>query len=143
MDALILIMMAWLNEPGLKENNGCPSLDRDSDGVPDATDLCPDVPGNKSAKGCPDGDEDGVADDKDECPDVVGLIQFNGCPDTDGDGVEDRYDKCPTVKGSKSNKGCPEIAKKDREIALLARREMSATEKTTHEEIFRFLNSGL
>ncbi|HRP83395.1 MAG TPA: OmpA family protein, partial [Saprospiraceae bacterium] len=94
---------------------GCPVVDKDGDGVPDTEDLCPDVPGMKSAMGCPDMDEDGVPDDKDECPDMPGLKIFKGCPDTDGDGVEDRYDRCPDIPGSKANKGCPEIKKEDRQ----------------------------
>ncbi len=56
-------------------------------------------------------------------------------------GNSSRY-RTPHIKYYEE-KHAEELAKKDREIALLARREMSATEKTTHEEIFRFLNSGL
>ena len=86
--------------------------DRDGDGVPDATDRCPDVKGLASLQGCPDRDGDGIADAEDKCPDVAGLARYQGCPipDTDGDGVNDEEDKCINEKGPASNFGCPVIS---------------------------------
>ena len=89
--------------------------DRDNDGVADADDECPDVPGLASLAGCPDRDGDGIADHKDDCPDVAGLAAFNGCPDTDGDGIPDHEDKCPTVAGIAELMGCPEVAEEVKE----------------------------
>jgi OmpA-OmpF porin, OOP family len=64
--------------------------DRDSDGVPDDVDECPDLPedrdGIQDADGCPedDADGDGVLDDQDACPLVPGEASTNprnnGCP---------------------------------------------------------------
>ena len=39
-------------EAGPRENGGCPVLDRDQDGIPDAADRCPDEPG-VAPDGCP------------------------------------------------------------------------------------------
>ncbi len=84
-------------------------LDRDNDGVVDADDKCPDVPGLASLMGCPDKDGDGIADADDKCPDVAGIAKYAGCPipDTDGDGINDEQDKCPTVAGLARYQGCP------------------------------------
>jgi outer membrane protein OmpA-like peptidoglycan-associated protein len=84
-------------------------LDRDNDGVLDADDKCPDVPGLAALQGCPDRDGDGIADADDKCPDVAGLGKYNGCPipDTDGDGINDEQDKCPNEKGFARYNGCP------------------------------------
>jgi len=84
-------------------------LDRDGDGILDADDKCPDVPGLASLMGCPDRDGDGIADGDDKCPDVAGLAKYEGCPipDTDADGINDEDDKCPTVKGFARYQGCP------------------------------------
>ncbi|MFC4261347.1 OmpA family protein [Ferruginibacter yonginensis] len=84
-------------------------LDRDGDGVVDADDKCPDVPGLAALNGCPDADGDGIADADDKCPTVAGLAKYQGCPipDTDGDGINDEQDKCPTVKGLARYQGCP------------------------------------
>jgi hypothetical protein len=79
---------------------GAPArADRDSDGVPDALDACPDVAGVKTTEaktnGCPnnpwgapagasDRDKDTVPDSIDACPDVAGVKttdpKTNGCP---------------------------------------------------------------
>ena len=83
--------------------------DIDGDGVTDAEDLCPQLPGLAELDGCPDTDGDGVADYQDACPDVAGFKSFSGCPDTDGDGVADKEDDCPNMAGSRSNKGCPDV----------------------------------
>ncbi len=84
-------------------------LDRDGDGVPDASDKCPDVAGLASLNGCPDSDSDGITDADDKCPTVAGLAKYQGCPipDTDGDGINDEQDKCVTVKGLARYQGCP------------------------------------
>lgn len=85
--------------------------DRDSDGVVDDRDACPDSAGPIALIGCPDSDGDGVPNNKDKCPGVKGSPNFQGCPapDTDGDSVNDDEDKCPLVKGLVSNHGCPPI----------------------------------
>ncbi len=85
--------------------------DKDSDGVVDDKDLCPDSAGPIQLLGCPDSDGDGVPNNKDKCPGVKGSPNFEGCPapDSDGDGVNDDDDKCPDVKGTKGNHGCPPI----------------------------------
>ncbi|MBI3950503.1 MAG: thrombospondin type 3 repeat-containing protein, partial [Acidobacteria bacterium] len=86
--------------------------DRDGDGVPDATDNCPDRANadqrdsDNDGRGdvcdnCPntanpdqrDSDGDGVGDACDNCPTVVNPDQR----DSDGDGVGDACDNCPTV----------------------------------------------
>lgn len=54
-----------------------------------------------------DKDGDGVPDKYDECPETPGLKKFKGCPDTDGDGIPDKDDACPRKLGPVSNRGCP------------------------------------
>lgn len=80
--------------------------DRDQDGIKDAVDACPDVPGSKMFNGCPDTDGDGIEDSEDECPQLAGLSNFNGCPDTDGDGIIDPKDQCPNEAGISKFDGC-------------------------------------
>ncbi len=92
--------------PGLKKFKGCP--DKDEDGVEDSKDTCPDVAGLEIFNGCPDKDNDGVEDSKDDCPEVAGKIDFKGCPDKDEDGISDKEDECIDIKGSKEMKGCPD-----------------------------------
>jgi len=86
-------------------------VDTDNDGIPDANDKCPTVPGIAKYDGCPipDTDKDGINDEQDKCPTVPGLAKYNGCPipDTDGDGINDEEDKCPTVAGLARYQGCP------------------------------------
>lgn len=82
--------------------------DDDGDGVANARDLCPALPGLAQLGGCPDADRDGVADDRDACPGTSGLIAFQGCPDTDADGVPDTVDACPTLAGAREHHGCPD-----------------------------------
>ena len=86
-----------------------PPKDRDSDGILDSLDACPDQAGPASLNGCPDRDNDGIADKDDACPDVAGLAKYKGCPipDTDKDGINDEEDKCPTVPGVARYQGCP------------------------------------
>lgn len=100
-----------VNEPGPRDNKGCPYADKDGDGVLDKDDDCDDIPGLPQYKGCPDTDKDGLVDAKDRCPNEYGPIEFGGCPDTDvdGDGVPDHQDLCPKTPGVKSNKGCPKM----------------------------------
>ena len=94
--------------------------DRDGDGVSDARDACPDVPGvatnDPATNGCPkDTDGDGIPDKEDACPNDAGLHTddpaTNGCPDRDGDGIPDKLDACPDVPGVASDdpktNGCP------------------------------------
>ena len=83
--------------------------DSDNDGIPDATDACPEVAGSAALKGCPDKDGDGIADKDDKCPDVAGLARYEGCPipDTDKDAINDEVDKCPSVAGVAKYDGCP------------------------------------
>ncbi len=95
------------------------STDRDGDGVPDADDLCVEVPEDldafKDADGCPelDNDNDGVADSADRCPlqaeDRDGFDDGDGCPDDDNDrdGVVDAQDACPNEAGAALEGGCP------------------------------------
>jgi len=76
----------------------------------DKEDECPDVPGLKALKGCPDSDGDGVADPKDQCPGTPKgcKVDTKGCPlDSDNDGIIDCEDQCPNQAGTKENKGCP------------------------------------
>ncbi|MBL7739804.1 MAG: OmpA family protein [Chitinophagaceae bacterium] len=87
--------------------------DKDSDGVFDKEDKCPDQAGLAKYKGCPDTDGDGLQDSEDKCPGEAGLLANAGCPpaDKDKDGVLDKDDKCPDVAGVKENKGCPPAPK--------------------------------
>jgi hypothetical protein len=87
--------------------------DKDSDGLIDKDDTCPDMSGPKENKGCPwpDADNDGVLDKDDKCKTASGPIENNGCPwpDKDSDGVPDKDDKCPNKAGSIEKNGCPEV----------------------------------
>jgi len=86
-------------------------IDTDGDGIADADDKCPTVPGLAKYNGCPipDTDGDGINDEEDKCPTVPGVAKYNGCPipDTDKDGINDEEDKCPTVPGVAKYHGCP------------------------------------
>src|SRR5262249_4816458 len=83
------------NEPedkdGFQDDDGCPEVDNDGDGIPDAQDKCPNDPEDK----------DGFQDE-DGCPDL----------DNDGDGIPDAMDKCPnkpeTRNGDDDADGCPD-----------------------------------
>ena len=57
-----------------------------------------------------DRDSDGLMDAVDQCPDQSGPAENRGCPDTDldEDGVIDRVDNCPDEKGTEKNYGCKE-----------------------------------
>lgn len=86
-----------------------PARDRDSDGLSDSVDVCPDQAGPASLNGCPDRDNDNIADKDDSCPDVAGLSKYKGCPipDSDNDGINDEQDACPLVAGIARYLGCP------------------------------------
>ncbi|MEJ0101953.1 MAG: OmpA family protein [Bacteroidota bacterium] len=86
-----------------------PPKDRDSDGIIDSLDACPDVAGLAAFQGCPDKDGDGIPDKDDKCPDVAGLARYQGCPvpDSDKDGINDEDDKCKDVPGVARYQGCP------------------------------------
>jgi outer membrane protein OmpA-like peptidoglycan-associated protein len=107
---------------GFQDDDGCPDLDNDGDGIPDSKDLCPNEPedfdGFQDNDGCPDfdNDHDGIPDSIDKCPnepeDLDGFEDNDGCPDLDNDrdGIPDLQDKCPNEPGPASNNGCPEPA---------------------------------
>ncbi|HEY3820769.1 MAG TPA: OmpA family protein [Polyangiaceae bacterium] len=111
-----LASVEWVSSPAAP-----PPPDRDHDGILDADDACPDVPGVKTddpkTNGCPpDRDHDGIVDTDDACPDVPGVKtddpKTNGCPpDRDHDGIPDADDACPDVPGVKTDdpktNGCP------------------------------------
>jgi hypothetical protein len=98
--------------------------DSDLDGIPDATDRCPnaaeDMDGFEDTDGCPDvdNDGDGIPDVDDDCPnmgeDFDGFNDMDGCPDVDndGDGIRDVDDKCPnaaeTFNQFEDTDGCPD-----------------------------------
>lgn len=83
-------------------------LDSDGDGIPDNEDECPNEPGTKKTKGCPDADNDGVPDHLDDCPNEPGKKSHSGCPDSDGDGIRDLDDQCPDILGKSKFQGCPD-----------------------------------
>lgn len=77
-----------------------PGPDRDGDGVPDATDVCPDfsdpaqedLDGDGLGDACdPDADGDAIPDERDLCP----GRDSRGAPDEDHDGILDACDDCP------------------------------------------------
>ena len=101
--------------------------DRDSDGLKDDIDRCPDDPEDfddfDDSDGCPDvdNDRDGILDVDDQCPnepeDKDGFQDEDGCPDDqafdrDGDGILDANDECPDdpedVDGFQDTDGCPD-----------------------------------
>ncbi len=88
-----------------------PPKDSDGDGIIDANDKCPNVPGSAKYDGCPipDSDKDGINDEEDRCPTVPGVARYQGCPipDTDKDGINDEDDKCPNQAGVARYQGCP------------------------------------
>jgi parallel beta-helix repeat protein len=96
--------------------------DTDNDGVPDASDNCPDVPnsgqGDSDGDGignrCDDGsttptdtDNDGVPDASDNCPDVPN----SGQGDSDGDGIGNACDDGTTTPPPPSNWPSPDCEK--------------------------------
>jgi outer membrane protein OmpA-like peptidoglycan-associated protein len=114
-----------------------PPTDRDSDGIFDDSDRCPDAAEDKDGfqddDGCPeeDNDLDGILDQSDRCPDVAedkdGFEDDDGCPDEDNDkdGILDQNDQCPlepeTVNGERDDDGCPDeglIEMRDGQVVL-------------------------
>lgn len=95
-----------IDVPGIWSFRGCP--DTDSDGIQDSEDTCPLEAGLPEFQGCPDKDGDKIPDRSDACPDNAGLTEFQGCPDTDGDKIPDREDDCPDLAGLKIYNGCPD-----------------------------------
>lgn len=109
---------------GFEDGDFCADPDNDGDGVPDASDRCPndreDRDGFLDDDGCadPDNDGDGVLDDNDRCPldpeDHDLLQNDDGCPepDNDRDGIRDVADSCPDEPedrdGFQDDDGCPE-----------------------------------
>jgi outer membrane protein OmpA-like peptidoglycan-associated protein len=95
-DGLIDAEDACPNIPG-EDGKGCPWGDKDADNIKDNVDKCPDVAGIEP-DGCPDPDpdKDGILAPADQCPDVAGVAP-DGCPDTDPDkdGIPSDVDKCP------------------------------------------------
>ena len=95
--------------------------DRDSDGIKDAYDRCPNTPHGIAVDslGCMlDFDKDGVADNLDKCPNTkMGVsVDSLGCPmDFDKDGVPDAFDKCPNTPAGfeVDSTGCKMDADKD------------------------------
>ena len=97
------------------------SPDADGDGVPDATDRCPNTAAGVRVdfNGCEgDNDYDGVSNSLDRCPRTPrGVpVDASGCSsDADSDGVLDGFDECPnTPPGSTVNaSGCARISDSD------------------------------
>jgi outer membrane protein OmpA-like peptidoglycan-associated protein len=108
---------------GFEDEDGCPDPDNDQDGIPDVLDKCPNDPGPRENDGCPfkkvnDRDGDGIPDDVDKCPDEPedfdGFEDEDGCPDLDNDkdGIPDKLDLCPNdpedKDGFEDEDGCPD-----------------------------------
>lgn len=97
------------------------SPDADGDGVPDATDRCPNTAAGVRVdfNGCEgDNDYDGVANSLDRCPRTPRGVPVDerGCSDdSDSDGVLDGFDECPnTPPGNTVNaSGCASVSDSD------------------------------
>ncbi len=110
------------DKDNFEDQDGCPELDNDKDGVNDTGDKCPLIPGLTDNAGCPeekpkDRDDDGIVDKQDKCPDQSedhdSFKDEDGCPelDNDNDGIIDTADKCPNDVGPIQNLGCPIVDK--------------------------------
>ncbi|MDX2197066.1 MAG: OmpA family protein [Cytophagales bacterium] len=108
---------ACVNDPGPRENHGCPWADTDGDGVLDKDDECITVKGLPDFHGCPDTDSDGIPDLLDNCPKQAGTWELKGCPplDSDNDGVPDSEDICPKTAGIPELRGCPPLKPEEKE----------------------------
>src|ERR1043165_3762114 len=109
-------------ENGGSNPDGCPTRDKDGDGIAEKGDKCVDQAEtvNKwdDTDGCPDTipdtDADGFDDLTDKCKDQAedkdAFQDDDGCPDpdNDADGVLDGKDKCPRTTGPVENNGCPD-----------------------------------
>lgn len=118
------VALAPAGEPSpqpCEADQSCPHQDKDGDGIINAEDACPTVPGIPELQGCPDGDDDGdgIPNLQDRCPDVPGEPDNDGCPyeDRDGDGIPDHLDRCPDVPGVEEHDGCPAPAPAPTEVA--------------------------
>jgi outer membrane protein OmpA-like peptidoglycan-associated protein len=97
----------------------------------------------------PDRDTDGIPDAEDHCPDEAGPADAdplkNGCPrDTDGDGVNDAQDACPTEKGPRTSdpktNGCPtSIRIQGSQIVILQQVEFESGKDTIVASSFALL----
>ena len=80
--------------------------------------------GDAKNNGCPtsDKDNDGILDYMDKCPDIAGDAKNNGCPvaDKDGDGIPDELDNCPNTKGTNDNNGCPIVTDAQKDVVSKA-----------------------
>jgi hypothetical protein len=96
------------SEPGSASNNGCPPGDGGGNGGGNGGGGGGNGAGG-GGDGAGDRDDDGVLNAGDECPSVPGEPANDGCPigDSDGDGVLNDEDACPLVPGPASNEGCP------------------------------------
>ena len=61
----------------------------------------------RPARPLEDDDHDGVPNARDACPTVPGRPDLDGCPDDDGDDIPNQEDRCPQVRGPAENEGCP------------------------------------
>ncbi|MET0793999.1 MAG: OmpA family protein [Polyangiaceae bacterium] len=140
-DVRVLGNLEWApqpeaDKPPAPEPAAAVDPDRDHDGIPNASDACPDQAGvadsDPKQNGCPvlDRDHDQVPDAIDACPDEAGVAtgdpKTNGCPppkDSDADGVLDPEDACPNAAGPKTTdpktKGCPVARLEQNEIRIL------------------------
>jgi outer membrane protein OmpA-like peptidoglycan-associated protein len=112
-------------EKGEGNEDGCPTRDKDGDGIADKADKCVDQAETmnkfEDTDGCPDAipdtDGDGLDDTVDKCKDQPEdkdtFEDEDGCPDpdNDADGVLDAKDKCPGETGPIENLGCPDTDK--------------------------------
>ena len=97
-----------VESPAATSTAGAP--DADFDGLPDATDRCPNEFGYADNEGCPypdDGDRDGIRDAEDRCPSEFAPNTPRGCRDFDDDGLDSAADDCPGEPGPASTRGCP------------------------------------
>ena len=137
-----------------------PPPDGDGDGIANAQDACPDVPGvahdDPSRHGCPsDRDDDGIADAQDACPDVAGVAhddpKRHGCPsDRDDDGIADAQDACPDVAGVESDDpelhGCPPAKVTEAAIEITEKIHFEfgkATLRTESDSVLRSIAKAL